>query len=320
MFFKRKTRNRRFQRRHILDVKLSAKQRRRTRLRRLALFVGVCVSIFASLMIIWRGGEWLLRHGLYENRAFAIHQLDVETDGVLSREQLRSWAGVRLTDNLLALDIARVKRDLELVPAIESVAVERVLPHTLRIRVVEREPIAQSFLPHLRAAGLTNTNHGVYTMDAAGYFMFPLEAAQRAVASPTNGHLPVILGIPVAEMRPGRRSDSPQVHAAVRLIAAFDRSPMNGLVDLKEIDLATPGVLLLKTAQSNEVVFGLGDAEVQLRRWHVVYHYARKVSKHIAWLDLSVSNNVPAQFVEAMLALPPPQKTPKTSRYRKKHV
>ena len=85
--------------------------------------------------VVWKGSELLLRQYAYENPTFAIQHLDIETDGVLSREQIQTWAGVRLQDNLLALNLARVKRDLELVPAIEAVAVERVLPRGLRIRV-----------------------------------------------------------------------------------------------------------------------------------------------------------------------------------------
>ena len=56
-----------------------------------------------------------------------------------SADQLRRWAGVKPGENLFALDLARVKRDLEMVPLIDSVSVERVLPRTLRIRVTERE-------------------------------------------------------------------------------------------------------------------------------------------------------------------------------------
>jgi hypothetical protein len=37
--------------------------------------------------------------------------------GVLSAEQIRSWAGVRRNDNVIALDLGRVERDLKLVPA-----------------------------------------------------------------------------------------------------------------------------------------------------------------------------------------------------------
>jgi len=179
MFFTRKPKNRRLEREHVLDVKLRSSQRRQLRFRQSSVLLGGAFSIFFGLFGAWRGGEWLIRHFLTENPAFAIHQLDVQTDGIISIEQLRRWAGVRLENNLLELDIARVKRDLELMPAIESVDVERVLPHTLRIRVTEREPIAQFQFPQIRAGGVYGG--GVYLLDAKGCVMAPLEPQQRSV-------------------------------------------------------------------------------------------------------------------------------------------
>src|SRR5258708_5125793 len=140
MWPKRKPKNRRFEREHVLDVKLRSSQRRHLRVRQAAIVLGGAFSVCFGLFGAWRGGEWLVRRFLTENPAFAIHQLDVQTDGVISVEQLRRWAGVRLENNLLDLDLARVKRDLELIPAIESADIERVLPHTLKIRVAERVP------------------------------------------------------------------------------------------------------------------------------------------------------------------------------------
>jgi hypothetical protein len=64
----------------------------------------------------------------------------------------------------------------------------------------------------------------------------------------------------------------------------------------------------------------LDDLEHQLRRWRLVHDHARKAGKHIAWLDLSVSNNVPAHLVDATFLPPPAQRTQKPPRYRKKHV
>src|SRR5260370_23798635 len=105
------------------------------------------VGVFWGLLLVWRRGEWMVRRFVYENLGFAIHQLDVQTDGAIALEQLRSWAGVKLEDNLFALDLARVQRDLELVSVIQRASVERVFPHTLRLRVMERTPIAQFILP-----------------------------------------------------------------------------------------------------------------------------------------------------------------------------
>src|SRR5687767_7594465 len=133
MWFRRKPKNRRFERRRVLDVKLRSSQRRQLRFRRFTLLTGCILMTAIGGFGLWRGAEWGLRRLLYENSAFAIHHLDVDTDGAIAREQIRRWAGVKLEDNLLALDLERVKRDLELVPVIHSAAVERLLPHTLRI-------------------------------------------------------------------------------------------------------------------------------------------------------------------------------------------
>ena len=80
------------------------------------------VSLVARL---WRGGVWLLDYLIYKNDAFAIQQIDVQTDGVLTSETIRHWAMVKTGQNLMALDLTRVKRDLEMQPPIQFAAVER---------------------------------------------------------------------------------------------------------------------------------------------------------------------------------------------------
>jgi len=316
-FLRRKARNRRFQRYHVLDVKLRASERRRIRLRALGVLLAVTGVVFALLFVFWRGGDWTLRQFIYENPAFAIHHLDVQTDGAISLEQLRRWAGVRYEDNLLALDLARVRRDLELIPAIQSVAAERVLPHTLRIRVSERQPVAQCVIPQPNGRIV---EQAVLLLDAEGFVILPLTAEQRSTPASTNDHLPMLLGVQARELHPGRVVESPQIRAALRFLESFEHSHMAGLVDLKQIDLGAPGILQVVTEQASEVTFGLGDFDAQLRRWFVVYEHGRKAGKHVAWLDLSVSNNVPARWVEASLLPPLPAKSAKPAKPRRKNV
>lgn len=314
---KRKTRNRRFQRYHILDVKLRSSERRRMRMRALGVALAVGGAVFFTLLLFWRGGDWLLRQLVYENTAFAIHHLDVQTDGIIALEQLRRWAGVKHDDNLLALDLARVRRDLELIPAIHAATAERILPHTLRIRVNERQPIAQCLLPRT-AANLGDP--GVLLLDAEGFVIVPLRPDQRSGPAHTNDHLPFLMGVSPQDLRPGRVVESTQARAALQFIEAFERSPMAGIVDLKQIDAGLPGILQVLTEQASEVIVGLGDVDAQLRRWHAVYEHGRKSGKHMAWVDLSVSNNVPARWLEASLLPPLPPKAPKPAKPRRKNV
>ena len=317
-WFSSKSKNRRFRRNHVLDVKLSASQRRQTRLRRFAVLLTVSCSVFAGLVGVWRGGEWLLRHFIYENPAFAIHHLQIETDGVISREQLRHWAGVKVNDNLWALDLARIKRDLEMMPIIQSAAIERILPHTLSIRVSEREPIAQYVFPQIRAAGVRD--RGNYLLDSEGFVMLPLQPHQRATPAPTNEHYPVLAGVPVSDLCPGTQSESVQVRAALQWIEAFARSPMAGLIELHQIDVSQPNVLVITTEQGSEITFGLQDAESQIRRWRAIVDYGQKTGKHLAGADLSVANNIPTRWIEASLVPPANPKPLPTPRRKKKNA
>ncbi len=318
MFFSRKSKNRRFERKHVLQVKLRASQRRQLRLRRAAMVLLVPGFMAFGAYAAWRGGDAMLSRLVYENPAFAIHQIDAQTDGVLSLEQIRRWAGVKLEDNLLALDLARVRRDLEAIPNIKSAAIERVLPHTVLIRITEREPIAQFLFPQPNSTNLWD--RGVYLLAADGMVMLPLEPHQKAVPNAAPEALPSLIGVPRESLKPGRRVESAQILAALSLIEAFGRSPMAGLVDVKHIDLSAPNVLNLATAQHSEVLFSFSDPDAQLRRWRAVHEYGQSAGKYVAWIDLSVANNVPARWLDPTLPAPPAPKPLKAFRTQKKHV
>ena len=122
MWRKRKPKNRRLGREQVLDVKLRSSQVRAARTRVTALSLGAVFATVFGLYLLYRGGDWALNRLVYENKAFAIQEIDVQTDGVIAVDQLRRWAGVKPEENLLALDLARVKRDLELVPLVQSVS------------------------------------------------------------------------------------------------------------------------------------------------------------------------------------------------------
>jgi cell division septal protein FtsQ len=319
-WFKRKPKNRRHgHSTHVLDVKLRADRVRASRVRLTAMALGLVFGTIFGFYIVWRTGEYTLDRLVYENPSFAVQDIDVKTDGVIAPDQLRRWAGVKPGQNLLALDLARVKRDLEMVSTIKSVAVERVLPHTLRLRVTEREPLAQVHLILQRANGATEMN--VLHLDSTACVMTQIEPQQRAVpATVTNEFLPVITGINQNELVPGRRLDSPQVAYALLLIQAFERSPMAGVVDMETIDVSAPEILQVKTTQGSQVVFSMQDLDRQLRRWRQIHDQGQRFNKVVATLDLSVPNSIPATWTDAGAAPPVAPRTRNLQPNRKKNV
>jgi len=318
MWFRRKQINRRLGRVHVLDVKLRSDQVRKSRLRLAALAFGVLLGTLVGAYALWRGGKWVLDQTIYENPAFAIREIEAQTDGVLAPDQLRRWANVRAGQNLLELDLGRVKRDLEMQPVIATVSIERVLPKTLRIRVTEREPVLQVSVPHLNARGGLDAT--IFLLDAEGVVMQPLDPRQRTKPFlPPDESLPMLSGLLQMDLKPGQPVNSPAVKAALRLATQFAYSPMAGLVDLRRIDVSTPDVLVVTTGQGSEVMFGLDDLDQQLRRWRSVHELGLRSKRNLASLDLAVSNNVPARWLEAKI-IPPPAKMPKPNRSKKRNV
>jgi cell division septal protein FtsQ len=299
MWFKRQPQNRRLNRRHVLDVKLRSEQVRATRIRLGVMAVSIPALTLFGLYLCWRAGEWTLDRFVYENPDFAIQRVVVQSDGDIKPEQLRRWSGVKLGENLIALDLASVKRNLELWPVIDTISVERILPHTLKIRVTERKPIAQVNLP--RVNGANGVVYAVFHLDAAGVVMQPLDPRQCVIplSQMKDGPLPVIKGLNDSQLQLGRRVTLLEAQAALQLISAFSRSPMAGLVDLREIDVSEPGVVVATTDEGGKITFGLQNVEQQLRRWHEIYDLGRRNHKAIAAADLAVTNNVPVRWMEA---------------------
>jgi hypothetical protein len=319
MFFRRTPKNRYLGREYVLDVKLRSNQVRAARTRLVVGVLGTLLGVAAGGFVVWRGGAWALDRMVYENPAFAIQQLDLQTDGVIATDQLQRWAAINGNENLLALDLGQVKRNLEGIPFIQNVSVERVLPHTLRIRVTEREPVAQIYGPRPRSAGLAQPV--VFHVDAEGIIMPLLEGRQRAIPpNPAAEQLPLITGVQTIELQPGKILDVPQIRSALQLILCFDRSQMAQFVDLKRVDAGSPEVLVVTTGQGSEITFGLASLDQQMRRWHDIYDLAQKTGKGIFSMDLAVANNIPARWVEASTLPPTPPKGPKSLRIRKKHV
>jgi cell division septal protein FtsQ len=320
MWFKRSSRNRRLTREYVLDVKLRSSQVRARRMRMAAIALLGFFAAIAAVYVAWRASDWTLKALLYENQAFAIQTIDAQSDGVIAPGQLRRWSGVRPGQNLFSLDLAGVRRNLEMVSMIQSASLEKVLPHTLCLRVIEREPIAQLSIGRPRPG--SGFEMVTFYLDSEGYVISPLHPSQCVPAAPVlaDEDLPLITGVNPNDVQPGRRLESAQVRAALELIQAFQRSAMQAFTEIKRLDVVAPEVLSVRTTQGSEITFGLRDLDRQLLRWHAIFEEGQKMGKALASLDLAVSNSIPATWIEASSVPQVLARPPKPIRTRKKHV
>lgn len=321
-FFKRKSRNRRNERESVLEVKMRSSTARAARLRVVTAVVAAVGGTALSVLLGWQALQWGLQRFVYGNEAYAIRHVELRHEGRLRPETIVRWAGVELGQNLLALDVDRVRHDLEMNPWIAHAEVERHRPDTLVLTVVEREPVARVVLWRLSGVdrcAWPETNY----VDAAGFVIPPMRAAwMRAASSADFSHLTRFVGLDHAEVIPGQFLDARQIRAALGLIRAYEDSSMYSLVDLDVLDVGSPDLLQGTLRQGTKVMFGLEGFDRQLRRWRSIHDHAGTLGRDLAWLDLSVTNNLPARFVESTStnSPPPPSRPPKPSRNAKRHV
>ncbi|HTG44235.1 MAG TPA: FtsQ-type POTRA domain-containing protein [Verrucomicrobiae bacterium] len=308
-----------FERQWLLDVRSRSKPLKAVRLRMALNALAISTGIVLVLFVSWKGGEFLLDRYVYTNPAFAIERIDLQTDGIIPTEQIRIWANVQKGQNLLGLDLGRIKRDLELVPLIEAASVERILARQMIIRVREREPIARVTVFSKRAGDGLLQPSAVY-LDEHGMVIPPvLRALNTEAFDHATRFLPTITGVSAAAFRPGHIVDSSTVLAALQWLRACQGSEMAGRADIRAMDVSSPAALLVSTEQGNEVTFSYRNFETQLARWRKVHDFAGRRARTIASLDLAVTNYVPAVWLDRTnepAAVRPTQISP----YRKKHV
>ena len=289
-----KKRNRRQSRYRLLEVDLPVGKVRRQRMKAIVRWAGGLLGLAALFFGVWYGGAWVMRLGFYENEIFTVKTIDVRVRGIIQPTQLQKMAGVHTGENLFRVDLLRVKRDLELTPLIESAAVERVLPDTLRLRIVERRPIAQ-------VVGFRQQPDGqlvrqVYWLDARGVVIPPIDP-RLTVQKNQPKWLPLIVGIPTAKLLPGRTVDSPAVRSALQLVSRYDLSPMAGLAHLRQIDVSGRETLGVITWQGARVTLGLNGLNAQIQRWRQIHDLGRQHHRAVATVDLSIKNNLPVRWM-----------------------
>ena len=313
-------RSKKSERQWKLEVRARSKPLHALRLRMATSALAISSGVVLTLMVCWKGGEYLLHRYVYTNPALGIKRIHISTDGIIPLDRIRNWAMVKEGQNLLDLDLLRIKRDLELVPLIESASVERVLPGDLIIKVREREPIARVHVFAPRPEDGLLERSSIY-LDEHGMVIpsFLRDLNSKAFEEATR-FLPVITGIGSTPFRPGHIISSPNILAALKWTRAFQNSSMAAFVDIREIDVSSSTALLVTTEQANEVSFAYHDFEPQLARWERIHNLGRGQQQTLASLDLVVTNYVPVVWVEMTNPAPSTVRATQPSPYRKKNV
>ncbi|MCS1406994.1 MAG: Cell division protein FtsQ [Verrucomicrobia subdivision 3 bacterium] len=252
----------------------------------------------------WRGIQFTVDIFLLENDAFALQRFELRTNGRLTPEQVLRWSGVESGDNVLALDLAQIKRNLEMVPMIHEVAVERVIPDRLKVRIRERRPIFKAYCLSRGGRGQRIVMKP-FMIDEFGFVLSPQPPAGADLERQAFWQqLPELMGLSGLRLVPGERVQSRQVDMAIQALQAFQESSMTERVKIWSIDISKSRVLVARTSDQQEVTLGRENLASQFHRWELMLDRANRENMRLVHLDLSVKNNHPFRWVQRTREIP----------------
>src|SRR5437867_8802006 len=212
---------------YLLDVKVQTERRTRQRLRWVSALTAALAVMTLTGFGIYRLVKYTMTKLVHENPRFAITQIIVEDDGALTPQQVAAFAGVAVGQNLLSVDLNRVRRNLEMLPLVRRVEVKRMLPEKLFIHVDERIAVAR-----LRGPG-----DAELLIDRSGFVMKPIRLTDGTVVKPQSvGPLPLLTGVSVADVQVGKPVQSEQVYRAPELLDRLQQALAGSFMGVEPVE------------------------------------------------------------------------------------
>lgn len=233
------------------------------------LFVGVAMGFKSIHRKLFSG-----------NPRFEIQHLEISSDGRLTEDRIREYTGLAEGMNLFETSFGEIEASLAKVPVVESVHLERRLPHTLIVRVKERLPVA-------RIAGKQSRR-------------FPFVVDRHGVVLPprrSSAGLPLIKGLDV-ELRLGRNAELPDVKTALKIIALCDSiGYLRTYVQIESLDVKYPDFIDMRLKGGIRVLMPRFSLKAKLQNLATVIKIANGQGRRVKEVDLTLdSAKVPVSY------------------------
>ena len=288
-----------------LGLGCQRRERRRHWVKRLSRFGGYLGALVLLAWMLQGGIQMFLENFVWSNQSLSLQRFQVRSQGVIPQHLLIQWTGLRAGDNLLAFHLAEIKRNLELSPFVAEASVERIFPETLSIHVRERKPKVRIRLLQLDGAPDADVKLMTLLLDEDGVVMSMPHKGEIPVALRLKWQqLPEIRGASDIKYHVGRKVDDPRLKSAISWVTTFQQSVLNQSQKVISVDISEKDILHVTTKDGQNILFAYDDVDTQLAKWMQVIEFGRQIGRRLAFLDLSISNNMPFEWVpeEAMQA------------------
>ncbi len=287
---------------NLLEVSTRPNRENRLQIRRSFSTIVKVVLLVGLIAGVALGGRGMVTRFVWENPAYALADIRVSTDGLLTRVQVLELLEVWEGKNIFTVDVAKMRRDLDALPQVEKADIRRQLPDRLEIRISERQPVAW-----VAASADAELGVGVASLlvDTRGFVMRTRKVLPEHLA------LPRIIGVVMEDVAPGQKLPTAEALSALELIKlSVDDIRWQPRV----VDVSKGYCLLVTDDRRARVTFGFDNIEGQLGRLRQLLDYVEPQNRELQSVNLMLERNIPVVFASPPTPPTLPVIDPKTGK------
>lgn len=274
---------------HLLNVKVRSRAANRQRNRAVLAWLSVVFLFCGAIGGIVYGGREAVRRYFWQNPDYNLSEVEIHTDGPLTRDQILRATGIQEGKNIYAISLSDARKGLMALPEVDRADIERIMPNKISIEIAERKPVAWVTG---KDDSDPSSDPGAFLIDRDGILL------RMKGQVPAYYHLPVICGLAVDNYEEGGTVDLPEVAAALKLIHLTGENPAR--YQVRSINVSKGYCMIVTDERHARVTFPLNDIESQLGRLDLLLTTVNASKREIQTVNLLVQRNVPVTFV------PPP--------------
>jgi cell division protein FtsQ len=239
----------------------------------------VCMALVAVgvVAVFFVGGRALSRW-LRTSDSFSVRRIDVKGAERLTHEKVLSAAGIEPGMSIFSLDEQEAREGLERHPWIREVTVEKRMPDSVSIEIVEREHVVLLW------------SGALYRVDSDGtiFERHPVGEAMDRV---------IITGVDEAWMEGDREYARSELRKVIQVLSEYKRMGLGTLAPVRTVHREHGGGIILYIGEeAREVRLGVGHTLKKLQRLRAVLRELRH--EKLEWDYIMVdSRNFPERVV-----------------------
>lgn len=232
-------------------LRLKSSRKRKALVKKVMRFLCLAAVLCLVALIVFCVKNWLKT-----SAAFNVEKIEIRGNNILTREEILALANLKTPQRIFDIDLAAMEKRIQRHPFVKEVSVVRSFPATLKIYVIEREPIVS----------LSSSKELLY-LDSHGYLLPHL--------SEKYYDLPIITGTQKPKVGLGEQINSERILQAIRFLRVIKATEPSLFSKISEINLASSkGMILYITGNKIPIIFGQNEYRTKVQ-------YLKAILNHI---------------------------------------